>query len=341
MPRPTPAGAATNERPQPDLAGISLAEIRAAQERIRGSAVQTPLIRLPLDSAADASPEVWLKLENLQPIGSFKLRGALNAIRSLPPDELANGVYTASAGNMAQGVAWGARELGIPCVVLVPDHAPQTKLQAITRLGARFEKLPFAEWWQVLVDNGRAGMPGAFIHPVANRAVIAGNGTVGIEIAEALPDVSSVFVPYGGGGLATGIATALRALAPRAAVWACEVDTAAPLAASFRAGSAVSVDYTPSFVDGIGGRSVLPVIWPLASTLLAGSRVVRVEDARAAVRQLANRARVVAEGAGATAVAAALAFAKPGERVVCVVSGGNIDTAVFANILLETVAPFL
>jgi len=319
---------------QPDLAGITLAEIRAAQERIRGSAVHTPLIRLPVESPA----EIWLKLENLQPIGSFKLRGALNAMRSLAPGLLSNGVYTASAGNMAQGVAWGARELGIACTVLVPDHAPQTKLDAITRLGARYEKLPFADWWQVLVDNGRAGMPGAFIHPVANRAVIAGNGTVGVEIAEALPDVSSVFVPYGGGGLASGIATALRDLAPRAAVWACEVDTAAPLEASLRAGRAVSVEYTPSFVDGIGGRSVLPVIWPLASTLLAGSRVVTVEDARAAVRLLANRARVVAEGAGAASVAAALAFAKSGERVVCVVSGGNIDTAVFANILLEGAA---
>jgi threonine dehydratase len=219
--------------------------------------------------------------------------------------------------------------------VLVPEHAPQTKLDAITRLGARSEKLPFAEWWQVLVENGRPGMQGAFIHPVANRAVIAGNGTVGLEIAEALPDVRTVFVPYGGGGLSCGIATAMRAVAPNAAVYGCEVDTAAPLAASWRAGEAVSVEYTPSFVDGIGGRSVLPTIWPLASTMLAGARVVTVQDARAAVRLLANRARIVAEGAGAAAVAAALAWPNVGERVVCVVSGGNIDAAVLGKILLE------
>jgi threonine dehydratase len=319
-------------RPQPDLTGITAGDIHAARERIRGTALHTPLVRLHVDAPA----EIWLKLENLQPIGSFKIRGAINAMRALPSDELARGVYTASAGNMAQGVAWGARELGVACTVLVPDHAPRTKLDAITRLGARYDKLPFAEWWQVLVDNGRDGMPGAFIHPVANRDVIAGNGTVGLEIADALPDVSTVFVPYGGGGLACGIAIAMRATVPGASVFACEVDTAAPLAASLRAGAAVSVDYTPSFVDGIGGRSVLPSIWPLASALLAGSRVVTVEDARDSVRLLVNRARVVAEGAGAASVAAALAWPHAGDRVVCVVSGGNIDAAVLAKILIET-----
>ncbi|HTR77662.1 MAG TPA: pyridoxal-phosphate dependent enzyme, partial [Gemmatimonadaceae bacterium] len=211
----------THDAPTPEA-------IAAARRRIAGSVVRTPTIRLEVD----APVEVWLKLENLQPIGSFKLRGALNAMRSLPPDALRAGVYTASAGNMAQGVAWCARELGIPCTVLVPAHAPRTKLDAIGRLGARTVTLSFEEWWRVLVENGREGMAGAFIHPVSNADVIAGNATIGAEIAEDLGTVDAVFVPYGGGGLSTGIAAALATLTPATRVFACEVETAAPLAAS-------------------------------------------------------------------------------------------------------------
>ena len=257
---------------------------------------------------ADGAPgEIWLKLENLQPIGSFKLRGAANAMRLAGPEGLRDGVYTASAGNMAQGVAWSARELGVPAAVVVPDHAPATKLAAIERLGGRIVKVPFDRWWQVIPEHSFPGLDGLFIHPVADRAVMAGNGTVALEILEDLPDVDTVLVPFGGGGLSCGIASALAALRPEARVFGCEVETAAPLAASLAAGSPQTVDYQPSFVDGIGGKSLLPEMWPLASTLLAGARVVPLEAVAAAVRLLAERHRVIAEGAGATSVAAALA----------------------------------
>lgn len=239
------------------------------------------------------------------------------------PEALARGVYTASAGNMAQGVAWNARRLGIPCTVVVPEHAPETKLAAIERLGARIVKVPFERWWQVLVEHRYPGIEGLFLHPVADRAVIAGNGTIGLEILEDLPDADTVFVPYGGGGLSCGIASAFRALRPAARVFACEIVTAAPLAAALAAGRPVSTDYRPSFVDGIGARSVLAEMWPLAKALLAGSVVVSLEETAAAIRLLAERARVVAEGAGAVPVAAARKMS--GGKVVCVVSGGNID----------------
>ena len=298
--------------------------------RIAGSAIRTPLVRLNVE---DAPAEIWLKLENLQPIGSFKLRGAGNAMALAPPDRLSQGVFTASAGNMAQGVAWNAKRLGIPCTVVVPETAPKTKLAAIERLGARIVKLPYARWWQVLEDHGYPGIEGLFIHPVSDEAVIAGNGTIGLEILEDLPDVDAMVVPFGGGGLSCGIACALRALRPEARVYASEVETAAPFSASLAAGKPVAVPHRPSFVDGIGGKSMLPEMWPLAMSLLAGSLVVSVADAAAAVRTLAERNRVVAEGAGATSVAAALAGGAGAGKVVAVVSGGNIDPAKLARIL--------
>ena len=281
----------------------------------------------------DAPAEIWLKLENLQPIGSFKLRGAGNAMSLAPREALGKGVYTASAGNMAQGVAWNARRLGIPCTVVVPDNAPQTKLAAIERLGAKAVKLPYARWWQVLEDHGYPGIDGLFIHPVSDPAVIAGNGTIGLEILEDLPDVDAVVVPFGGGGLSCGIAAALQALSPATRVFASEVETAAPFAASLAAGRPVAIDHTPSFVDGIGGKSMLPEIWPLANQLLAGSLVVSVAQAAASVRLLAERNRVIAEGAGATSVAAALLGKAGTGKVVCVISGGNIDPSKLAKIL--------
>jgi threonine dehydratase len=226
---------------------------------------------------------------------------------------------------MAQGVAWGARELGVPCTVVMPDSAPRTKLEAVARLGASIVQVPYDEWWQTLRDHGREGIPGAFIHPVANRSVMAGNGTIGIEIAADLPDVDAVLVPFGGGGLVTGIATAVRALAPQAKVFACEVSTSTPLTAALAAGEPVIVDRIPSFVDGIGGRGVLPEMWPLVRVLLTGALVAELDEVKRAVRLLIERARVVAEGAGAVPVAAALAGRGGSGRVVCVVSGGNID----------------
>ena len=318
----------------PTLAPSTLEEIRAARARIAGTVLRTPLVRLYVDAPA----EIWLKLECLQPIGSFKLRGATNAMQRLAaesPERLANGVYTASAGNMAQGVAWGARSLGIPCTVVVPETAPSTKLAAIERLGARVDKRPFDQWWRVISEHGDPTMPGTFIHPFADADVMAGNGTIALEILEDLPTAAAVLVPYGGGGLACGIAAGARAAwaarAPR--VFACEVDSASPLDAALRAGTPTPASYAPSFVDGIGSKRVADEMWPLARTLLDGSLVVPVRAVADAVRLLVERARVVAEGAGATAVAAALAGKVSDGPIVCVVSGGNIDTAKLARIL--------
>jgi threonine dehydratase len=312
------------------LQAPSLDEIRAARERLAGVTVRTPLIRL---NAEGLSAEVWLKLENLQPIGSFKLRGAANAMRLAGPEKLREGVYTPSAGNMAQGVAWSAREIGVPATVIVPDHAPATKIAAIERLGGKVMKVPFERWWQTMEEHSFPGQGGLFIHPVADRAVMAGNGTVALEILEDLPDVDTVLVPIGGGGLSSGIAAALAALRPEARVFGCEVDTAAPLSASINAGSRQVIEYRPSFVDGIGGKCILPEMWPIVSSLLAGARVVSLEQVAAAIRLLVERHRVVAEGAGAASVAAALAGVPEARKVVCVVSGGNLDTAKLCAIL--------
>ena len=312
---------------------IPIEQIRAARERIAGSAIRTPLVRLNVD---EAPAEIYLKLENLQPIGSFKLRGAGNAIELAGPERLAHGVVTASAGNMAQGVAWNARRLGVPCAVIVPDHAPQTKLDAISRLGGQIIKVSFDDWWEIIVSHrieGIAGAEGYFIHPVSDAAVIAGNGTIGLEILEDLPDLDAVVIPYGGGGLSAGIASAVRALRPAARIYACEVSTAAPLAPSLAAGAAQEVAYTPTFVDGIGGKSLVPEIWPLVRGLLDGSLVATPEEVAATIRLLVERNRIVAEGAGATPVAAALAGKAGSGKVVCVVSGGNIDSAKLAKIL--------
>ncbi len=307
-------------------------DIRAAQKCIAGSVLRTPLIRL---NAENAPAEIYLKLENLQPIGSFKLRGAGNAMRTAAPEKLRNGVYTASAGNMAQGVAWNARELGIPCDVIVPDHAPQTKLAAIERLGGRITKVPFNEWWDVIIAHEFPGMDGLFIHPVSNPAVIAGNGTIGLEILEDLPDVDAVVVPFGGGGLSCGIASAIRVIKPETRIYACEVETAAPLKASLQAGSPQSVEYTPSFVDGIGSRSILEEMWPLAEELIDDSLVVSLQQVAEALGFLVERNRVIAEGAGAASVAAALSGQAGGGKVVCVVSGGNIDFNKLSQVILR------
>ena len=309
---------------------VPLDDIRAARARIAGAAIRTPLVQLAVNGAPAS---IFLKLENLQPVGSFKIRGASNALALAPPESLARGVWTASAGNMAQGVAWQARRLGLQCTVVVPDHAPQTKLAALDRLGARVVKTPFAEWFEILRTRSFPGMEGYFVHPVSDPAVMAGNGTIGLEILEDLPDVDAIVIPYGGGGLSCGIASAVRALRPGIRVFAAEVETAAPLAASLAAGSPRSVPYTPSFVDGIGSPFVLPEIWPLARHLLDGSLVVPLAEVAAALRLLVERNHVVAEGAGAAPVAAALAGGAGGGRVVCVVSGGNLDPSRLAGIL--------
>jgi len=314
---------------------VSLQDIKDAQQRIKGKVNRTPLIRFYGD---DLPGEIYLKLENLQPIGSFKLRGAYNAMSTADRSLLNDGVYTASAGNMAQGVAWNARMMDIPCTVIVPDHAPQTKLDAITRLGAKFIKIPFNDWWQVLVTRKFEVMKGLFIHPVSDPAVIAGNGTVGLEILEDLPDADTVIVPFGGGGLISGIATAIKTIKPGVKVFASEVETAAPFAPSLVAGEPVKVTYTPSFVDGMGSAGLLTEMWPLVSKLANGSIVLSLKQIAVAIKLLMERTRIVAEGAGGSSFAAALTGKAGTGKIVCVISGGNIDAEKVIKILSGTMA---
>ncbi len=316
---------------------ISLETIREASGKIYDVVVRTPLVRLELPRALRSDlPEIFLKLETLQPIGSFKLRGACNAVKHLSADQLAQGVWTVSAGNAAQGVALAAREAGAACSVMVMDTAPETKLRSIERLGATIVKAPYEECWRTVEQHQSDRMRGQLVHPFDDDRFISGNGTIGLEIVEDLPDVDAVIAPLGGGGLLSGLATAVRALRPEARIYAAEPETAAPLAVSLRAGVASRFDaWEPSFVDGAGGRSVLPTMWPLLRELVAESLVVSLEDAAAAMRVVADRVHVIAEGAAACAVAAALApsFAARGHRkVVAVVSGGNIDLARFARL---------
>jgi threonine dehydratase len=308
---------------------IALEAIEEARRRIAGAAVRTPLVRLH----AEAPAEIWLKLENLQPIGSFKIRGATNAVRAADPAETEAGLVTASAGNMAQGVAWVARELGVTATIVVPDHAPQTKVDAIERLGGTVTRVPFADWWRAIEESRVPGVDGLFIHPVEDERVMAGNGTIALEVLEDLPDPDAVLVPFGGGGLVTGIASAFKALRPETRVYAVEPETGAALNAALAAGAPVEVDYRASFVDGSGSRCVLPGMWPRVRAVIDGAFTASLDETAAAVRLLAERARVVAEGAGALAPAAALAGRAGSGRVVCVVSGGNIDLPVLAPIL--------
>jgi threonine dehydratase len=311
---------------------LSPAAIEDARRRIAGSGLRTPLVRL---NTFDAPAAIYLKLENLQPIGSFKIRGATNAMAHLSGDQLRRGVLTASAGNMAQGVAWRARELGIPCTVIAPETAPQTKLLAIERLGGRVVTVPFERWWQTFQERAYPDIDATFIHAFDDPHVMAGNATIGLEILEDLPDVDAVVMPWGGGGLTCGIAAALRASRPECRLYAAEVATAAPLSAALAAGAVREVGYQPSFVDGIGSKTVFPQMFELARQWIDGALVAELGQVAAAVRLLAERNRVIAEGAGACPVACALTGKAGRGKVVCVVSGGNIDAKKFCAILGE------
>ena len=313
---------------------IALAEIEAARERIAGAAVRTPLLRLHVEAPA----EIYLKLENLQPVNSFKIRGATNAVMLAPEKARRAGLVTASAGNMAQGVAWTARELGVPATIAVPEHAPQAKLAAIERLGGRVLKLPYDDWWNAIVTSRVDGVEGLFVHPVQDPGVIAGNGTIGLEVLDDLPSPDAVVIPYGGGGLTVGIASAVRALRPGTRILTAEPATAAALAAAFAAGKPTDVDYQASFVDGSGSRRVLDTMWPQVAPLVDEALSIPVAEVAAAVRLLAERARVIAEGAGALALAAALSGRAGSGRVVCIVSGGNINLSTLAETFSGTPA---
>ena len=312
------------------LEPITTTQIEQASARIRGSVLRTPIVRLNIDS----DMEIYLKLENLQPTGSFKVRGACNAIALAGPAAKSRGVYTCSAGNMAQALAWQARQNGIPCSAIVPDNAPETKLQAIKRYGAKIVQVSFDEVWKVATTHRYGPLEGSiFIHPFSDEKMIAGNGTIGLEILEDIPDVDSVVIPFGGGGLTAGIATAIHERKPGTRVYAVEPETAAPLAASFSSGHAMEVNRVPSFVDGIGGKSVLPEMWDMVRPLIQGSIVCPLKEIASAIRLLVERNRIVAEGGGAASVAAALTGKAGKGKIVCVVSGGNIDTTKLETIL--------
>ena len=305
-------------------------EVQDARRVIAGSAIRTPLVRL---NVSPAPAEIYLKLENLQPIGAFKIRGAANAIARLPPEKLERGVVTASAGNMAQGVAWCARRLGIPCTVIAPATAPETKIKAIERLGGRVIKVSFDEWWRAFEERAYAGVDGAFIHAFDDEDVMAGNGTIALEVLEDLPDVDSIVIPWGGGGLTCGIASVLRELRPSCKIFTAEVATAAPLAASLAAGAPTEVDYQPSWVDGIGAKAVFPQMFERARNLIDGALVADLPSVAEALRLLVQHNHVIAEGAGACPVACALSGQAGPGKIVCVVSGGNIDSSKLFRVL--------
>jgi len=308
---------------------FSLEQVEEARQNIASIALRTPLVPCTCDPAV----ELYLKLENLQPIGSFKIRGAANVVANTSKALLERGLLTASAGNMAQGVAYCARRLGVPATIVAPDTAPATKLRAVERLGGRVILAPFAEWWRTFENRSYPGVEATFIHAFDDENVMAGNGTIAMELLEDLPHLNAVVIPWGGGGLSCGIAAVLRELAPEVRIYAAEIETGAPLAASLAAGEPRTVEYTPSFVDGIGARMVFPAMFERARHLLDGSIVVTLSEAAQALKLVVERNRVIMEGASARAVAAALSGRAGGGKVVAIVSGGNIDLDKFAGLV--------
>jgi threonine dehydratase len=309
---------------------ITIDDVLAARERIKGTVLRTPLVELRVD----APRQIFLKLENLQPINAFKLRGATNAVAMLSDEERRRGVWTISAGNAGQGVAYAARAAGITCTVLVIETAPETKIQRMRKLGATLVKAPFDACWNAMEQRAYPGMDGVFIHPFDDDHFAAGNGTLALEIVEDLPSVRTVITAVGGGGLLTGVATAIRALCPQARILGAEPETAAPLELSLRKNSPqIFEHWQATFVDGAGGKSIFPNMWERLRGLVDASIVVSLDEVRNAMRLMAEHARVIAEGAGALPVAAALRDEAGDGPVVCVVSGGNIDLAKFCELV--------
>ena len=310
---------------------ITLAEIHAARARIAGTILRTPLVRLDL---GPGHPDIRLKLENLQPTNAYKLRGAVNAVAMLPESERQRGVWTISAGNAGQGVAYAARMAGVPCTVVAIETAPQAKLDRMRALGARLVPVSYAGAWQALEDRAYPGVEGAFIHPFDDHDFIAGHATMGLEILEDEPETRAVIAAIGGGGLIVGVGAAMRALSPLTKVWGAEPATASPVARSFAAGSAQAFpEWEASFVDGAGGKSVFPRMWERMRPVLDGSIVVSLAETQRAMRLMAEKSRVIAEGAGALGLAAALTGQAGEGPIVVVVSGGNIDLARFSELV--------
>jgi threonine dehydratase len=308
---------------------VTLAQVEEARRNIAALALRTPLVRCNTDAPA----ELFLKLENLQPIGSFKIRGAANVMARTPRERLERGVLTASAGNMAQGVAFCARRIGVRATIVAPETAPATKIAAVERMGGRVIKVPFANWWRTFETRSYPGVDATFIHAFDDPDVMAGNGTIALELLEDLPDFDAVVIPWGGGGLSCGIASVLRERLPRVKVYAAEIESGAPLAASLAAGEPRTVEYKTSFVDGIGSKMVFPNMFEYAKRLLDGSVVVTLAEAAQAMKLVAERNRIIVEGAAACAVAAALSGRAGSGKVVAIVSGGNIDLDKFGQMV--------
>src|SRR5216117_2873113 len=318
--------------PIPEVRPIALDEIRQARERIARTIVRTPLLRLEL---GEGQPDIRLKLENLQPINAYKLRGAANAVALLPESERRRGVWTISAGNAGQGVAYAARKAGVPCTVVAIETAPAAKLERMKALGAKLILVPYTVAWQTLEQRSFPGVDGTFIHPFDDQNFITGHATMGLEILEDAPDTVAIIGAIGGGGLITGVASAAKALRPDIRVWGAEPETAAPAALSFAKGSAQPFpDWKGTFVDGAGGKSVFPRMWQRMQPVVDGSIVVSLDETKRAMRLIAEKARVIAEGAGALALAAALTGKAGSGPIVAVVSGGNIDLAKFFELIV-------
>jgi threonine dehydratase len=310
---------------------ITLSEIREARKRIAGTIVRTPLVKLEL---GPEFPDIRLKLENLQPINAYKLRGAANAVAMLSDDERKRGVWTISAGNAGQGVAYAARRAGVPSTVVVIETAPSAKIEPMRTLGAKLIAVPYDVAWQALQDRSYPGAEGTFVHPFDDHNFIAGNATIGLEILEDEPDTASVIAGIGGGGLITGVASAIKALKPDVKIWGVEPETAAPAALSFEKRSPqVFPNWKPSFVDGAGGHSLFPRMWERMKPLVDGYFVVTLEETKAAMRMMAEIARIISEGAGALPLAAALTGKAGKGPIVAIVSGGNIDLETFAALI--------
>jgi threonine dehydratase len=304
--------------------------VAAARDNIRRFAVRTPLLKL---SADVPGVNIYLKLENLQPLGSFKIRPALNVLKTMDPERLRRGVLTASAGNFGQGLVFAAREIGVAATVVVPEGSAATKAKALAELGAKVIRLPFDEWWTVLTTRTFAGEDGVFIHPVAESAVIAGNATIGAEIIEDQPDCDAVVVPFGGGGLVCGIGSVMRRLKPAAQIIVAESEAAQPAAAAFANGRPVRVPHIQSFVDGMGSTTVLEEMWPLVRRMVDQAACASFAQIADAIRLLAGRHHVIAEAAGAASVAVAMAGLAGKGNIICIVSGGNIDASKLGAIL--------
>ena len=316
---------------------IELAEIQAARRRVAGTIVRTPLVRLEL---GPGFPDIRLKLENLQPINAYKLRGAANALAMLSAAERARGVWTISAGNAGQGVAYAARQAGVCCTVVTIETAPASKLERMKALGAKLVLVPFAVAWKAMEARTYPGVEGTFVHPFDDHNFVAGHGTMGLEILEDAPDTCAVIAGIGGGGLITGVGSALKALKPEIRVWGAEPETAAPGARSFAAGSAQEFpEWQASFVDGAGGKSIFPRMWQRMQPILDGCIVVTLEQTRQAMRLMAEKSRVIAEGAGALGLAAALTGKAGQGPIVAIVSGGNVDLKTYCEILAATTYP--